>query len=90
MKIDALVYPGIFEAEYQVTIHAENREVHLNVSTDFVEVEGHLSEEGAPGFLKVDIVDEIDEDAFLVALPGEPQGVSARVILAKDKLRPES
>lgn len=86
MKIAAQIYSGIFEGEYQVTIRAEGGEVHLNVSADFVQVKSPVSEEGTPGFLMVDIVGDND-DNYLVALPGEPQGVPSRVTLSKEELQ---
>ncbi len=86
MKIAASVYPGMFKGEYQVTISAEGREVHLNVSEDFVQVSGQPSEKGLPGFLMVDIVGDAGGD-YLVALPGEPQGTPSRVTLAREELQ---
>jgi len=86
MKIEARIYPGVFEGEYQVTISAEGREVHLNVSGDFVQVDDAASEEGTPGFLMVDVVGPAEDEDYLVALPGEPQGATNRVAVPKERL----
>lgn len=85
-KIPAKVFPGVFPGEFQVTIEAEGQQVHLNVSGDFVEFTGTPTEEGADGFLLVDIVGDAD-GLYLVALPGEPQGTTSRVTLTKDALQ---
>ena len=84
MKIEADIYPGMFDREYQVTILAEGQEVHLFVGEDFVE--GQPSEEGTPGFLLVDIVERLGNNDYLVALPGEPQGTTSRVRLPREAL----
>ena len=90
MKIAADIYPGMFDREYQVGIRAEGREVYLFVGEDFVEVEGSPSEEGTPGFLLVDIVEEFsDDNNCLIALPGEPQGTTSRVRLPREVLQVE-
>ena len=86
VKIEADIYPGVFEGEFQVTIRAEGREVHLNVSRDFVQVEGKPSEQGTAGFLMVDIVGDSDDGHYVVALPGEPQGATSRVTLSREVL----
>ena len=86
MKIAANVYPGLFDREYQVTIHVKGKEVTLFVGEDFVQVGVQPSEEGTPGFLLVDIVGESDDGNYLVALPGEPQGATSRVVLSREAL----
>lgn len=85
-KIPVRVYPGIFEGEYQVSVNTDQGEVHLNVSSDFVEVEEVPTDSGVTGRLRVDIVRE-NEDRFLVALPGEVQGAPSRVNLSKGQLQ---
>lgn len=86
VKIAADIYPGIFKGEFQVTIRAEGREVHLNVSVDFVEPTEPPTAKGVGGYLKVDIIEK-EGDQFLVALPGEVQGAPNRVKLAKGMLK---
>lgn len=87
MKIEADIYPGVFDREYQVTIHAKSGDVHLFVGEDFVQVEGTPSDDGTPGFLLVDVVGESGDDDYLVALPGEPQGTTSRVCLPRVMLQ---
>ena len=85
-NIRAKVYPGIFEGEYQVTVTTDQGEVHLNVSTDFVEVDEEPSDNGIEGRLKVDIVKK-NGGSYIIALPGEVQGAPSRVSLSEGRLR---
>lgn len=85
-KIPVRVYPGIFEGEYQVTVNTDRGEVHLNVSSDFVEVDEVPTESGVRGHLRVDIV-TVNKERFVVALPGEVQGAPSRVSLSKGQLQ---
>ena len=86
MIIEATVYPGMFEWERQVTINAKGQEVHLFASEEFVQTSGQPPREGRPGFLMVDIVGTVGDD-YLVALPGEPQNATSRVVLTKEALQ---
>ena len=79
VKIKAKVYPGVFDGEYQVTLHVSGKDININVSDDFVEVSSIPTPEGVDGFLKVDIVGKTEDDRFVIALPGEVQGAPNRV-----------
>ena len=86
MKIPVKVYPGVFDGEYQVTIPTERGDIHLNVSSDFVEVDEAPNDNGVGGRLKVDIVRE-NGGYFVLALPGEVQGALSRVNMPKGLLQ---
>ena len=81
--LPAIIYPGVFEGEYQVTVQAADKEINLNVGTAFVVVEGEPKPEGTKGYLRVQIV-RAENGTFLVALPGEVQGESSRVRVPKE------
>lgn len=79
VKIDATVYPGVFDGEYQVTVNVAGKDININVSEEFVEVGLTPTPEGVQGFLKVNIVGKTDAGMFVLALPGEVQGAPSRV-----------
>lgn len=85
VAVPAKVFPGAFDSEYQVTVIVDQREINLNVGEDFVIVEGEPSESGTDGMLRVHIVGQ-EGDAFLVALPGEVDGLPSRIRLPKEML----
>ena len=82
VTIRVRVYPGIFDGENQVTISTDRGEIHLNVSSDFVEVRETPTKSGVMGHLKVNVVKE-NGGQYIVALPGEVQGTFARVAVPK-------
>ena len=87
VKMRAVISLGIFSGEFQVTVQlGEDREIHLNVSEDFVEVPEPPTADGVNGFLKVDIIEK-EGSQFLVALPGEVQGAPNRVKLSRGMLQ---
>jgi hypothetical protein len=86
VRIPATIYPGVFPREYQVSITFAKRELHLNVSEDFVTADGEVTEAGAPGTLAVEIVDTVGEE-LMIRLPGEVLGAPSRVRLSPQELQ---
>lgn len=86
VKIPATIYPGVFDREYQVMIKLEGKEINLTVSEDFAEFDQTPTDDGVPGYLKVDIVEMLD-DKVVIALPGEVQGATSRATAARTVLQ---
>lgn len=80
VEVPVTVYPGVFPAEYQVTLNLSGHDISANVSAKFVRLEGEVNERGAKGYLTVRILDRRDKEV-IVGVPGEVFGAPSQVRL---------
>lgn len=85
VEIDAEIYPGMFDREFQATIVIQGKRITVIVSSDDIVLgQAPPSATGTKGKLRVLLVDT-DEKGSLFDLPGEPLGVSRRFRIASGK-----
>ena len=78
IEIPAVIYPGMFEGELQVSVKIEGEEINLMVSPDSVKLTTSPNDKGVEGTLLAQVVQRT-ADEVLIHLPGEVQGASNRI-----------